>query len=279
MKSRTIVSLISSVPICAITGLNGAGKTMLAVSAGVEYLEAGGTVLSTVQIVTPGGRRSIPLRSLSQLIDARDCMIILDEVSTVFSSRGAPLAPELVTLLQVLRKRGCQVIWTAPSWKRTDVILREVSVVQLAVTPVLRRRAEPGALWRNAVLSRVDFLDRRDATDEQAVSTIARLRRPGFIRLSRLSGFGAYDTRADSPQIGGLTTAGACPDCGGKRPQYACSPMVHARLGIEQPIDPVEQMKKLLAVSDTLPDFTPGSHFGTDTFPDTETVPTATSPD
>src|SRR3712207_430130 len=59
--------IVAGVPIAGFTGINGAGKTLLAVHSAIHDIAGGREVYSTVPITSPWGN-SIPLTSLRQLL-------------------------------------------------------------------------------------------------------------------------------------------------------------------------------------------------------------------
>lgn len=222
-------SPVDGAPVVGFTGANGAGKTLLAVSDAIQDMRAGRPVVSTVQIDCDAGR-SIPLRSLRELLDLRDTTVLLDEVSTMFSSRNTMNLPsEVVTFLQTMRHQGVTLRWTAPAWSRADVLIREVTQVYVGVRPLIRRRVA-GEFWPRPVLAAVGVLDCVDVATDANPETVLKRR---IVRPQLLPGWGAYDTYADAVRIGWHVQSGSCIDCGGTIPREKCSPERHERLGIE----------------------------------------------
>ena len=234
-----MASRLPPVPILGVTGVNGAGKTLLAVELSIDRMRAGIPVYSSVPI-DAGDVQSRPLVSLTQLLTLRDCVVLLDEIATVFSSRSSSSVPsEVVTFLQTLRHRGEQgvsVIWTAPSWKRADILVRECTQAVATVRPILRR-STPDSLWPRPLVAGVGVLDCTDVGTDEAPSRV--LRRRLWIP-QRSVAWGAYDTHADTPQIGRLLASGPCPDCGGTRSREKCTPELHERLGLDAPLSALD---------------------------------------
>lgn len=225
-------SLIKNAPVVGFTGANGAGKTLVAVSEAIHDMSKGRRVVSTVQINSPYGS-SEPLKSLRQLLDLRDCTVLIDEVSVVLSSRSTGSLPEeAVTFLQSLRHQGVTLRWTAPAWMRADVLLREVTQVSVGVTGVAKYTRR-GAFWPTPRMILVGAMDcvgiPLDARPERVVGR--RLWIP-----SRLPGWGAYDSEADVSRIGWAKQSGSCVDCGGSIARPKCDSARHADMGLEPPI-------------------------------------------
>jgi len=221
-------SILEGIPIVGVTGINGAGKTLIAVDAALYDLARGRDVYSTLPIESPWGS-SKPIKSLRQLLHLRDATILLDEVSVIFSSRSSQSLPaDVVALLQTLRHKNLTVIWTAPAWMRCDNLLREVTQGVVNVLPLMRYR-ERSNPWPRPRLMLASLLDtstgKTDAMPEKV------LRRRLYVP-SRMASFGAYDTHADTPLLGRKLQGGKCVDCGGSMEQPKHSPQRHAMLGL-----------------------------------------------
>lgn len=123
-------------PIMSICGLNGSGKTLLATSWCWEHLKDGGRVLSNVPLQHP---QAAVLETIAQLDDARDCLVLLDEVTAWMPGRGWQSVPrEVLAAIAQLRKRNLQLIWTSPSMDDADVQLRRVTVSSIICAPLFR---------------------------------------------------------------------------------------------------------------------------------------------
>jgi len=221
-------SLIEGAPVVGFTGANGAGKTLVAVSEACRVMAQGREVVSTVPIVSPWGNSS-PLRSLRQLLDLRDVTVLIDEVSVVFSSRATgSLPPEVETFLQSMRHQGVTLYWTAPAWKRCDVVLRETTQVSVSVTPMMRY-TRPGQFWPTPRLIAAGAMDCIGVGTDDAPVKVLRRR---MYRPSRLPGWGAYDSEAEVARIGWPRQSGVCVDCGGRTKPVYCDAARHEDLGL-----------------------------------------------
>lgn len=135
-------------PIVGYVGANGAGKTLAMVEdLVVPAMARRVPVLSNLHL---DYERAVPLRSWRQLAEpasacecaaarlGRACghlavfngpgVVLLDEISSVLPSRQAmTLPPQLLRILNQLRKAEVQLGWSAPAWARADLALREVT--------------------------------------------------------------------------------------------------------------------------------------------------------
>lgn len=213
-------------PIVGFTGVNGAGKTLLAVQSAIHDMARGREVYSTVPIESRWGN-SQPIVSLRQLLTLRDVTILLDEVAVIFSSSSsASLPQEVVIFLQVLRHRELTLRWTAPAWMRADNKLRDVTQVAVNVIPMLKWG---GGLWPRPHLCLAGVLDTTQGKTDATPTRV--LKRRAFIpRL--LDSMGTYDTLADTPQLRGAHGGGMCADCFGSQERPKHSEERHRKLGI-----------------------------------------------
>lgn len=222
--------LLQDFAIVGLTGLNGAGKTAVAVSSAIHDMKRGRAVYSTVDIRSAYGD-SRPIRSLRELARLEDCTVLLDEVSVIFSSRSTMSLPaEMQVFLQTLRHRRVTVRWTAPGWMRADNLLRSVTQAVVNVVPLVSRRVA-GEAWARPRLVVATVLDASSGTVDSAPD---RKIRRGYYRLAALPAIGAYDTHADTPILGaGLVSGAVCVDCLGSTPKRpSCNPERHEHLGL-----------------------------------------------
>lgn len=216
------------VPVCGFTGINGAGKTMLAVSSAIADMSRGRVVYSTVPITSPFGD-SRPIKSLRQLLTLEDATLLFDDVSVIFSSRSTQSLPaEIVALLQTLRHSRLTLRWTAPQWMRADTLIRGVTQGLVNVMPMLRH-SDPTDPWPRPRLVLAGLLDTSTGKADSEPTKVLRRR---IFLPTRLPGFGAYDTLADTPLIGRHLQGGTCVDCGGTRERPKHSEARHDHLGI-----------------------------------------------
>lgn len=216
------------VPVCGFTGINGAGKTMLAVQSAIADMSRGRTVYSTVPIRSAFGD-SLPIRSLRQLLTLEDATLLFDDVSVIFSSRSTQSLPaEIVALLQTLRHQRLTLRWTAPQWMRADTLIRGVTQGLVNVMPMLRH-SDPLDPWPRPRIVMAGLLDTSTGKADSEPTKV--LRRRVFLP-SRLQSFGAYDTLADTPLIGRHLQGGTCVDCGGTRERPKHSEARHSHLGL-----------------------------------------------
>lgn len=221
--------IVADAPVVGFTGPNGAGKTLVAVSEAILDLARGRAVVSTVPISSPWGS-STPLRSLRQLLDLEHTTVLIDEVSVVLSSRATGgLPPEVETFLQSMRHQDVTMRWTAPSWKRADVIVREVTQVAVNVHPLMRY-TRPGAFWPTP---RLVMCGAMDTTSVGTDADPERVMRRRVFRPRALPGWGAYDSEHQVSRIGWPRQQAVCADCGGKTKVVYCSPDRHRDLGLK----------------------------------------------
>jgi len=222
-KTAPRFDLGGGVPILGFTGVNGTGKTLLAVQTALCDLARGRALYSTVDVASKWGD-SIPIRSLGQLARVRDATILLDEVSVMLSSRSThTLPPEIVTLLQVVRHHNNRVLWTAPEWMRADSLLRGVTQAVVTTVPFIRSRVD-GSPWPRPIVGMASLLDTSTGAPDSAPTRVLRRR---FFLPSRLDSWGTYDTRADVTLLANRDQGGTCPDCGGTRAREKCTPERH----------------------------------------------------
>lgn len=258
-RVRRAVKIRRSLPIRAYIGPNGHGKSLAAVVDLLPSLERGRTVLSTVPLLDwtavpdpdvyaldpdiglagawvhkeSGSRWMRPvhpayvrLTEWSQIMAAENCDVFLDEVAGVASSRAHTNMPAAIEkLLQKLRKGDITLSWTAPSWARADLIIREVTQGVTVAEGYRPEKAEhDGRLWkRNRQFEWITY-DASVYTDW----TEGKREKARCLAKQRFWGpgsdaFNAYDSLGGVDTITSVTDAGRCVSCGGTRRAPACS--------------------------------------------------------
>lgn len=249
-----------SVPIHAYLGTgNGSGKSLMMVHDTIPDLEAGRPVLSTVRLLDYLNPRLcddpncidpqhpnhmaahplwIPFTDYGQLLVARDCTVLMDEVTGVASSREYQSMPvQVANFLVQLRRRNISLRWSSTNWARADKIIREVTNAATIVTPHLpvARKTEPGqppALWTDKRLfvaksydaALLDDFDAKGADAGEIPHFAYHLYwRPGAYAMR------AYDTIDPVLALGWANEAGMCMVCGGKRSVPKCDCADHTR--------------------------------------------------
>jgi len=222
------------VPILGLTGVNGAGKTLVAVTLCIRRMQAGRRVYSTVPIryVDPGTGQvfeSEPILSLEQLLHIpRNSTVFLDDVAVILPSGSISLPPEVEVLLHTLRHREIDVIWTAPGWMRANNNLRLVTQGLVNVQPTLKV-SDPGTPWPTP---RLVFLTLFDTGIGKPDATPDRILRRSLAIPTRLAGFGAYDTLADTPVLRAVRRPSHCAACNGSYPMVKHSRERHEAMGL-----------------------------------------------
>lgn len=132
----------------AITGLNGAGKSAMAVSMLLEAQKKGFATASNVKV-----SGAAHIRDYDHLMSLRHTLVLLDDVSAIASSRNyAALTPEAVLFFQTLRHHDISLIWTAPTFDRADVLLRSITREWTDVRVLWATKRE-GSLWKETKIA------------------------------------------------------------------------------------------------------------------------------
>lgn len=259
LRSRGAI-VRSGLPILGYAGHNGSGKTMAMVwDAQYVMLTDGRPQLSTVPLFDPMrepvyevrertdilGRPMpphrvqvgplhplyVPLSDWTQLIDAHDCDVLLDEVQGVASSRGMnSLPPQLLSKFLQLRRADVRLRWTTTNWTRVDKALREVTYNLALCTSKRPDRYAPGGPWRPRLKFRVRLVD---STGLDSVETIdpshgfgengERLKTFHMERRRRRRNEPAmYDTYGHTIVMNHVSDGGWCVTCGGTRTRPKC---------------------------------------------------------
>lgn len=215
-------------PISAYIGSNGSGKTLCMVHDTLPSLYEGRTIYTTVPITWPDGTEApnvIMLHDWQQILDAQHADILLDEVSSIASSRESDsLPPQIATMLQQLRKRDLVLRWTAPSWSRADKILRETTKTVTICHGYMSRLGEDSQ-WRSNTLFKFVTYDSTDYTEIEINGVQRKFdsMTKSWYYLPRHIAPCCYDTFASVSTIGTVLMSGRCAVCGGRRRVPECS--------------------------------------------------------
>lgn len=246
-------------PIHGYTGPNGSGKSMAMVWDTLPTLDSGRQVLSTVRLLDFRDPRPcdgegcsievedhsahraahplwVPLTRWDQLLEARDCDVLLDEVTGVASSRTTHAMPAAVAnLLVQLRRRDVVLRWTAPNWMRADVIIRECTQAVTYCRGYLPKAVQgEDRMWRHRRLGKWLTFDANEFDDftagkrEQADPLAA-----DWHWIPTSLGRLGYDTFDAVSTIGTVSDAGRCSTCDGtkSRPRCTCDDNKGSRRG------------------------------------------------
>lgn len=248
----------------AYVGINGSGKTTCAVWDLLPDLDAGRPVLSTARLLDwrnprpceetacdwPGHPEHgqahpawLPFTEWHQLIGGggypvfRDGSVLLDEVAGVASSRESGSLPfQVARDLQQLRKRRVSLSYTAPSFSRTEKIIRECTRAIVHAKGTLSVRSDDEATdtaWRRNRLTRWRTYDGEafDAFSNAAITDDRDHRqsmRPKavhaeFFWIPGSPPAQAFDTFDQVLSLGWANESGMCLECGGRRSVPRCS--------------------------------------------------------
>lgn len=172
----------------------------------------------------------IPWTNWAQLLEVEHCDVLADEVTGVASSRDSQSMPsQVANALVQLRRRDVTFRWTAPSWSRADLIIRECSQATtfcrgyLPVTVPVGDGEEDRA-WRHRRLFKWVTYDASEV-DEMTQGKREKMK-PWVFDLHWGPGspaFAAFDTFDAVSSIGQVSDHGRCMTCGGRRSVPACS--------------------------------------------------------
>lgn len=179
----------------------------------------------------------------------RGCVLVLDEASAVLPSRASGSVPhQLIRVLNQLRKRDVQCVWTAPAYQRMDLAVREITQAVTVCTgtfgdrwerveqPGKRRWFPPKAKddhgrsiatkrgWRpNRLFTWTTY--EAMSYDEFTLGKTQQLRpraRRTYWR-SKHDAHHAYRTMEGVEMMDHVDASGACLDCGLPRKRVSCS--------------------------------------------------------
>lgn len=235
----------------AYIGLNGSGKSLAMVHDIWPSIQAGRRILSTVPILDPSTGEPHPqyerLTEWGQLLDARSCDVLFDEVQGIANSRASQGMPvQVQTFLHQLRRRDITLSWTSPSWSRADLLIREVTravTVCRGYFPEVRRGIDGEEVPRTWGANRLFRWITYDAADMTAWTDNSEFKLKGKVNAWLLRSapgvFGVwgpklpggrvalaqnlYDTLEAVDRIGDILDSGRCAHCGGVRRAPACA--------------------------------------------------------
>lgn len=134
--------------ITSVTGLNGAGKTSYAAGLLRRWNMKG--VKTAANIGVAGSQL---VRNFDELMLLRDCVLLIDDVTAVASSRQfASLTPEALLFFQTLRHSNIGLIWTAPTFDRCDLALRSLTLYWTHLSALITTIPK-GGIWANTHVS------------------------------------------------------------------------------------------------------------------------------
>jgi hypothetical protein len=226
-KSRRAIAARSSFPIMGFVGPNGGGKTACAVSLAQSAMASGRRVLSTVPLLdaTTGELHAlyVPWTEWDQLLSWCDGDVLADEIVSIAGAReSASLDVRAQTLLLQLRKVNVRFWWTAPSFSRSDRIIREVTqaVTECRGFYADRRAAQsrrgviqtwaPKRLFSFRTYDTVEFEEWTSGKRDKANPLVSEwFKGPGS------AVFRGYDTLGSVNVISGVNDSGICDTCSG----------------------------------------------------------------
>ncbi len=262
-----------SYPIHAYLGTgNGSGKSLMMIHDTLPSLEFGRPVLSTVRLLDYKNPRPcedptctftghpnhlqahplwIPFKDYQQLLDAKDCDILFDEVTGIASSREYQSMPmQVANFLVQLRRRNVALRWSSTNWARSDIIIREVTQAATLSVPYFSRtrkskKGEPPILWKDRFIFFTRTFDASLLDDFDARGADMGLLKPHALQLYFRKGayaMSAYDTLDPVLSLGWANEAGMCMSCGGRRsiPKCSCSSKHHIEPPVNHP--PLERV-------------------------------------
>lgn len=208
-------------PNMGYVGMNGSGKTLLAVSDALKICDKPGKTLYTTTPIRPpeGWRGTVRMiESTGEFQSFENGHVLLDEVNAIFPSRGTTsLPPEMNTLLGALRHVDLTLAWTSPSLEHADINIRRVTQ-SIVVTKSIFTVEIKDSLWKKTLLSYANQYDMTAYTDEEINGSTPKVT-GGFFRIGALA-VNNYDTHALVKQ---LTDHMYCLVCGGAKRKEYCS--------------------------------------------------------
>lgn len=125
-------------------GLFGKGKTCSAVrevyAYACKYPDL--IILTNIELSNfPNPERIIPLTNPQQIAEAKNAIILIDEISSLFNSRNYKdnISPEMLTLLLQQRHQKVKMIGTAQRFGHLDKLLRDITNVVIPCNNIKNR--------------------------------------------------------------------------------------------------------------------------------------------
>lgn len=230
-KSEAATKVRRSFPIMAYVGPNGGGKSLAMIKDTLPTLAAGRNVLSTVRLLDPDTGLPhpgyTPFTDWDQLLDARDCDVLMDEMVGIAGAReSAKLDVRVQNLLVQLRRRNVVLRWSAPAWLRSDKIVREVTQAvtecrgYYSDTKLAQGKDGETQLWapkRLFSFRTYDTIDFEEWTAGRREKTTAQVSE-WFNGVGSIV-FKSYDTLDQVERVTGADEGGVCTTCGGTAPR------------------------------------------------------------
>lgn len=216
-------------PIHAYVGANGSGKSLAMVHDTIPSLQAGRKVLSTVRLLDPATGQPHKsyerLTDWGQLLEARQCDVLFDEVVGIASARESQGMPvQVANLLVQLRRRDVVLRWTAPAWARADRIIRECTQAVTVCHGYFSKRVKdderlwaPKRLFKFSTYTALDF----DEAHTGQIEKKPRSNTSWFRGVNSLA-FSSYDTLDQVERVGEVLDSGRCVHCGGRKAIPRC---------------------------------------------------------
>lgn len=225
-------------PVRGYCGLNGHGKSFMAVRDLLPGLAGGYRVLSTVNILDPESGNPHPnfelFRSWQQLHDVRNTEILLDEITGIMDSRDSGMPKHVRKLIPQMRRANCPVSWTGLDWDNADRRMRQLTwamVRCLGYAPnrkVLRSDGSKDSvsMWapnRLFIATTFDAKRMRSSDDSNQITEDrekkrrARVLNREFVWGPGSIAFRAYNTLDSVAQVDN-----SCTFCGGKITEKIC---------------------------------------------------------
>lgn len=222
----------------AFIGENGSGKTLLMMRQAARALDRGRTVISTVPMYLDKSAGIlhplyVPFDSWKRLEHARDCHIVMDEMTGVANARdSSPLPGEIQLIMNQLRKRKITVLWSSPAFEDSQVQIRRVT---RAVT-VCNGSWSNRAAYRAAAASGASEFDeawipnrlfhaRTFRKSNTADFSIEKHQMPDVEEYYWGPGSGTfdlYDTDEETTRLQETGESGQCLECFGNRRRDEC---------------------------------------------------------